>query len=87
MRELNEIEVAEISGGSGGVQFQIGQSSGIHVRGDFGDLGEMAYRYGRVAPLSGFGAGGLIWKHIMMKYGNSLGPGPGLGLGKRKQNL
>ncbi|MNC56567.1 hypothetical protein D3C75_1061750 [compost metagenome] len=67
MRELNETEVAEISGGSGGVQFQIGQSSGSHVRGNFGDLGEMAYRYGRIAPFSGIGAGGMIWKHIMMK--------------------
>ncbi|MEE9878156.1 MAG: hypothetical protein PBU96_16725 [Stenotrophomonas geniculata] len=67
MRELNEIEVAEISGASGGVQFQIGQTNGSHVRGKFGDIGEMAYRYGRIAPLSGVGAAGLIWKHIMMR--------------------
>ncbi|WP_081280465.1 hypothetical protein [Stenotrophomonas maltophilia] len=66
MRELNELEVAEISGGSGGVQFQIGQTSGSHVRGNLGGIGEMAFRYGRIAPLSGIGAAGLIWKHIMM---------------------
>ncbi|MBK0055661.1 hypothetical protein [Stenotrophomonas sp. S39] len=67
MRELNEFEVAEISGGSGGLQFQIGQSSGTHVRGNFGQIGEMAYRYGRAAPFSGIGAAGMVWKHIMMK--------------------
>ena len=67
MRELNEFEVAEISAGSGGVQFQIGRSDGSHVRGSFGDIGEMAYRYGRIAPFSGVGAAGMIWKHIMMR--------------------
>ena len=67
MRDLNRIEVAEISGGSGSIQFQIGQSNGTHVRGNFRDIGEMAYRYGRIAPFSGVGAAGMIWKHIMMR--------------------
>ncbi|MBH1405121.1 hypothetical protein EGJ03_16665 [Stenotrophomonas maltophilia] len=67
MRDLNRLEVAEISGGSGSIQFQIGQSNGTHVRGNFGQIGEMAYRYGRIAPFSGIGAAGMIWKHIMMK--------------------
>lgn len=67
MRDLNELEIAEISGGAGSIEFQIGQSNGSHLRGNFEQIGEMAYRYGRIAPFSGIGAAGLIWKHIMMK--------------------
>ncbi len=67
MRELNELEVAGISGGSGGVQIQIGRSDGTHMRGSIYDFGELAYRYGRIAPFSGIGAAGMIYKHIMMR--------------------
>jgi len=67
IRDLNRTEVAEISGGSGSIQFQIGRSNGTHVRGNSEKIGEMAYRYGRIAPFSGIGAAGMIWKHIMMK--------------------
>ncbi|MNC81411.1 hypothetical protein D3C75_1345360 [compost metagenome] len=66
MRDLNELEVAEISGGTGGIKFQIGPSNGTHISGTIHDLGQAAYMYGRAAPFSGIGAAGMIYKHIML---------------------
>ncbi len=40
IRDLNRTEVAEISGGSGSIQFQIGRSNGTHVRGNSEKIGE-----------------------------------------------
>ncbi|ACF51291.1 MULTISPECIES: hypothetical protein [Stenotrophomonas] len=64
MRDLNELEVAEISGG---VRIQIGPSNGTHVTGTLNDFGNAAYMYGRIAPFSGIGAAGLIYHYIMAR--------------------
>ncbi|HEL3833119.1 hypothetical protein D7Y44_19180 [Stenotrophomonas maltophilia] len=67
MRDLSHFELAEVSGGTRGINFQVGSSEGTHISGTLHDLGEAAYMYGRVAPFSGIGAAGLIYHYLMAR--------------------
>lgn len=62
MRELNAMEIAEVSGG---VHIQIGPSDGTHVSGKFSDFGNTAYMYSKAFPASGIGIAGKIYHHLM----------------------
>lgn len=62
MRELNSMEVAEVSGG---VTIQIGPSDGTHISGKFSDFGNTAYMYGKAFPGSGIGIAGMIYHYVM----------------------
>lgn len=64
MRELNAMEVAEVSGG---VSIQIGRSDGTHIRGKLSDFGNAAYMYGRAFPFSGIGMMGMVYRHLMVR--------------------
>ncbi|MBA0394745.1 hypothetical protein D7U98_04910 [Stenotrophomonas maltophilia] len=65
MRELNELELAEVSGGTRGIRVQIGSSQSSNISGTVHDFAQAAYMYGRVAPFSGIGAAGLIYYYLM----------------------
>lgn len=65
MRDLSQLELAEVSGGTRGISFQIGSSEGSHISGTLHDIGHAAYMYGRAAPFSGIGAAGLIYHYLM----------------------
>lgn len=64
MRDLSQLELAEVSGGTQGINIQIGSSEGSHVSGTLHSFMETAYMYGRVAPFSGIGAAGLIYHYL-----------------------